>query len=210
VKPGRVRQSRSILSLWILVTLLPLSVWCQKVIEREGDIFLVEGGKAQQLTHGGSSHDPFLASGCETVFFVRDFRQSADALKLGHSEIWSQGLRPSDTPVLVYRGPFRFRGIAFAEFWHPEVTSDCRHVYFMFAFASTTHGIARLDRDSTIAAFVASGDDYRLAPGGRFRGDLFVLQRRSAKEVGYDQVWVALTPEGREIEVLGKLAGGPP
>lgn len=56
----------------------------------------------------------------------------------------------------------------------------------------------------------ASGLDYRLAPEGRFRGDLFVLQRRSAKDAGYDQVWVVLTPEGQEIEVLGRPPGSAP
>lgn len=101
--------TRLVLCLWMLVTLSSPNAWCQKVLERDGDLFLEENGKAQQLTHGGDSHYPFLASGCATVFFVRDFRHPDDALKLDHSEIWSQGLWPRLSPSA--RGPFSRRSL---------------------------------------------------------------------------------------------------
>lgn len=182
------------------------SAYCQKTFQRDGDIFVAEGGNTRQLTRGGLDHDPFLAPVCETVFFVRDFPQSSGLpQQIAHSEIWSQRLRGSTVPMPVYQGPLTMGGRTFREFWQPKVSANCRYVYFMFDFASTSHGIARFDRSDDTASFVTAGNEYKLAPEGPFNEDLLVYQRRQKNEAGYEEVWVVFTPEGKEVKVLGKL-----
>ncbi len=199
-------SGHAITLLWLSAALSIPSAYCQKTFQRNGDIFVAEGGNTRQLTRGGLDHDPFIAPVCETVFFVRNFPQSAGLpQQMAHSEIWSERIRDAADPMPVYEGPLTVGGRTFREFWQPEVSADCRYVYFMFDFASTSHGVARFDRSDNSASFVTSANEYKLAPEGPFSGDLLVLQRRQKKDVGYDEVWVAFTPQGKEVKVLGKL-----
>lgn len=197
----------SITLLWLSAALSVPNAYCQKTFQRNGDIFVEEGGEARQVTREGLDLDPFIAPACATVFFVRNIPQGAGLpQQMAHSEIWAERLRDSAVPTPVYQGPLMVGGRTFREFWKPEVSADCRYVYFMFDFASTSHGIARFDRSDESASFVTAGNEYKLALKGQFNGDLLVLQRRSKKEAGYDEVWVVFAPDGKELKVLGKLA----
>jgi hypothetical protein len=198
----------SITLLWLSAALSVPNACCQKTFERNGNIFVAEGGNTRQVTTGGLDHYPSIAPACAMVFFVRDFPQVPK--QMAHSEIWSELLRDSAVPTPVYQGPLTVGGRTFREFWQPEVSADCRYVYFMFDFASTSHGIASFDRSDASTSFVTAGNEYKLALEGPYNGDLLVLQRRQKKEAGYDQVWVVFTPTGKEVKVLDKLAPGTP
>jgi hypothetical protein len=184
---------------------LPTVARSQVALERDGNIFLRDGGHEQQLTFSHSDHQPFLAVGCASVFFVHDLEPPQDPkFTSDHTEIWSTSMRSPGTAKPVYRGPFRWGRVAFTEFWHPEASGDCRQVYFMTNFAAVTPAVVRFDRTTDTVSLVVACLHYSVLSAGQFRDDLLIQQRRSAGPVGYDEIWLVVTSDGKEIKVFGK------
>jgi hypothetical protein len=113
-------------------------------------------------------------------------------------------LGESKKETLIFGGPFRLNGVSFSNFWRVTVSADCSQVYFMYDLAATTHGIARFDRSRGAALSVAAANDYRLSLEPPFKGDIDILQRRPAGDVGYEDVWVVVDDDGHQIAVLPK------
>lgn len=188
----------------LLLTLLPCHfATAQQAIEQGGNILFVDGKSNRLLTGTGRDHDPFLSASCRSVVFIRDVNVTDGTKRPSvQTEIWTVVLEPGTPPALAYRGPFRLEGVSFTEFWRPKFSPDCRSIYFMFDYSSVVHGLARIDRQTDRAEFVAAGMDYTVIQSGNYVGDILV-QERMHSDLGYDYVWAVISPSGEPIKPIG-------
>jgi Tol biopolymer transport system component len=167
-------------------------------IEERGNIFVTgDDGTRTQITSGGTDSQPDLAFDGTKVVFVRKFNQAEDKLYLAD-------VHGPPTPRPLLKSPVTINGREFYELFTPKFSPDGASVYFLIRFTETTNAIAKVSVNSPAPQFVTTAISFQVVTLGRYRGDILAQVRKAKLAYGYyDWFWL-LTPEGKEIGVVGQ------
>jgi dipeptidyl aminopeptidase/acylaminoacyl peptidase len=193
----------SLLVSWLGVTVVaaatePKAAPC--VEARNGDIYLVEKtGATRQITSLGKDSMPDLSADGTTVVFVR--ATGADT-----KEIWIADISPNAQARPLVPAPILLNGRKFSLVWEPKYSPDGRYIYFMIEYASTTGGLVRVSLSNPTVEFVTAALEYQIVKSGRYRGYIVARIRKPKMAMGYYFWYWLLTPEGKEVGVVGEDA----
>lgn len=187
-----------------LVVLAPLLVsayGAQRAVADNGDVLVVEpNGTRVRVTSSGVDSEPSLSLDEKSVVFVRK-------LDDGKSQICIASVKAGDHARVLVQPPLEVNGRRFNQLFSPKFSPDDTMVYFLIPFAATTQAIMKVALADPAPQFVASAISFEVVPHGQYRGDLVVQIRKAKLAPGYYEWYWLITPEGKEIDVVGQDEG---
>ena len=189
----------------VLVLLAPLASADvpQRVEVRGGSVYLIDDKdhETRVTPEGGVTAEATLSRDKSKVAYVRSMR-STDGRKISEIRIYHVANRKEE---LVLEGPVMIGGREYSSFDSPKFSPDGDAVYFLFDWAVTTHGVARLDLKTLEVRFVVPALDFpAVVQNGKYIGDLVVSQRRPTLSLDHYTLYYLFSPEGKEIGVVGE------
>ena len=182
--------------LWATISVLP-ALAATRAVEERGNIFVVgDDGTRTQITTGGTDSQPDLAFDGATVVFVR--------INHAEDELYLADVREPHTPLPLLKSPITFDGRRFNEIFAPKFSPDGASVYFLIRFTEAANAIAKvlLNRPAPRILW-QSALGFEVVTKGRYRGDLIANVRKAKLGYGYYDCFWLLSPEGKEIGVVG-------
>ena len=194
-------RMRTGLFLIVLVPLLASAYDAKRVVADTGDVFVVEpNGTRVRVTSSGVDSEPSLSFDEKSIVFVRK-------LDGGNSQICIANVKAGNEARVLVRSPLDVSGRQFNELFSPKFSPDDAMVYFLIPFAATTQAIMKVAIANPTPQFVAAATSFWVVPHGRYRGDLVAQIRKAKLAPGYYYWYWLITPEGKEIDVVGEDEG---
>lgn len=164
-----------------------------------GNIFVVQSdGERVRVTSSGSDSDPDLSPDGRKVVFVRRFSDE-------RSEIWiASVVAAAASPHPLPNWPLRINGRVFAYASSPRFSPDGGTVFFLVPFGATTQAIVKVALANPDPQFVAAALSFKVVVAGQYKGDLVARIRKAKLAPGYYEWYWLLTPEGRELGIVGQ------
>jgi hypothetical protein len=173
-----------------------------RAVERAGNIFVYEAdGSEKQVTSSGADSEPDLANDGTKVVFVR--RLAAE-----RREIWiadAAGEAANARPLVKL--PLEVNGRKFDQAFSPRFSPDGGTVFFLVPYAATTQAIVKVAIAVPVPQFITAALNFQVVPTGQYRGDLVAQIRKAKLAPGYYEWYYLLTPDGKEVGVVGQYKG---
>jgi hypothetical protein len=192
---------------WLLAFLASIMSWSvpayggSRAVDQDGNIFVVRSdGSRLQITSSGVDSQPDLASDGTKVVFVR--KANTDA-----SEIWIASVETRASARVLVKSPLEINGRKFYQVFTPKFSADGASVYFLIPYAATTQAIVKVHITRPEPQFIAAALNFQVVPAGQYRGDLIAQIRKAKLAPGYYEWFWLLTPEGKEIGLVGQDDG---
>jgi Tol biopolymer transport system component len=167
-------------------------------IEERGNIVVIsDDGIRTQITSSGNDSQPDLAFDGTKVVFVRKVNQAEGKLYLADVH------EPRTTRQLL-KSSVTINGREFHEVFTPKFSPDGASVYFLIRFTDTTNAIVKVSLNRPVPQFVTTALSFQVVTSGRYRGDIIAHVRKASLAYGYYELFWLLTPEGKEIGVVGQ------
>ena len=158
---------------------------------------ITDDGTRTQITSAGTDSQPDLALDGTKVVFVRKINQVED-------EVYLADVREPHNPRSLLKSPVTINGRRFNGIFLPKFSPDGASVYFVISpFSEETNAIVRVSINRPAPRFVATALSFRFVTKGRYRGDLVANVRKPTLGYGYYDCFWLLSPEGKEIGVVG-------
>jgi hypothetical protein len=173
-----------------------------RAVERDGNIIVLGAdGNEIQITSSGADSDPDLAHDGTKVVFLRKFGAAT-------YEIWiSNVARGSANPHPLVKTPLGINGLQFNQVFSPRFSPDGATVFFLVPYAATTQAILKVAVAKPEPLFIAAALNFEIVPAGQYRGDLVAQIRKAKLAPGYYEWYWLLTPEGKELGIVGQDDG---
>jgi len=183
--------------LYAAISVIPASA-APRAVEVQKNIFLVnDDGIRTQITSAGTDLQPDLALDGTKVVFVRKINQVED-------EIYLADVREPHSPRSLLKSPVTINGRKFSGIFTPKFSPDGASVYFLVSpFSDGTNAIIRVSINSPGSRFIATALSFSFVKKGPYRGDLVANVRKPTLGYGYYDCFWVLSPEGKEIGVVG-------
>jgi len=172
-----------------------------RAVDQNGNIFVVRSdGSLLQITSSAVDSQPDLAPDGTKVVFVRKANASA-------SEFWIASVETGVSALALVKSPLEMNGRKFKQVFTPKFSPDGAAVYFLIPYAATTQAILKVSIAKPEPQFIVSALNFRVVPAGQYRGDLVAQIRKPKLAPGYYEWYWLLTPEGKEVGVVGQDEG---
>jgi Tol biopolymer transport system component len=171
-----------------------------QALARDGNISVMRSdGSRLQVTSSGEDSEPDLSADGSKVVFVR-------SIGANRSEIWVAPVTGSAQARVIVSSPVQAGGRQFGILLAPMFSPDSKVIYFLVPFAATTQAILSVPlADSPVKPrFVAAALTFRVVQGGEYRGDLVAQIRKAKLAPGYYDWYWLLSPDGKELGVVGE------
>ena len=186
----------------VVVALLQLPIFAQRIELLNGNIYLRSRGENRQITAMGIDSDAHLSPDLKKVVFLRQ-------IDAGDSKTTAILMVDLGTmkQVTLLTGPVSIGGGTYVEIVGPQLAPDNKHVYFLLSdYGATTGAVIALDLSTKNPQLITYGLQCIVVPNGKYVGDLIIQQRRQKLGVGF-YYWFYLftpTPDGKEVGVVGQ------
>lgn len=190
----------------LLITLLfsGLSSAASVLAESGSVYYKSDDGVRHQLTSAHADSRPILSPDGKTVVFLREKPGKRDDLMANESEIWTVQVSGENAHLLLDIKEDSEPEKTLSYFNHLSFSSDGQKLYFQSAAWVTSNAVDVLDMKTGAVTFISDGNAYYVISKGRYAGHLVVQKHKYYKNSGsYDYFWL-ITPEGREIRMVGK------
>lgn len=169
-----------------------------RAVDQDGNILVVRpDGSRIQITSSSVDSQPDLAPDGMKVVFVR--RTSASV-----SEIWIASVETRSSARVLVKPPVEINGRKFAEVFTPKFSPDGATIYFLIAYAGTTQAILKVSVTKPEPQFITAALNFQVVATGPYRGDLVAQIRKAKLAPGYYEWYWLLTPEGKEVGLVGQ------
>lgn len=169
----------------------------QASVEGGNVIVLLPTGARVKITDSAADSQPDLSCDGTKVVFVRTFGPE-------RSEIWVANTSEPYQPQPLVASPIIISGRKFTQAFAPEFSPGGDNIYFLIPFAATTQAIIATSLRNHEPRLVAAALNFRVVPTGKYTGDLVAQIRKAKLAPGYYQWFWLLSPDGKEIGVIGQ------
>ena len=185
----------------LCLTLVCLAFAGARAIVRNGDVFVISAnGQQLQVTSSGSDSQPDLSADGSKVVFVRKVGEGA-------GEIWLADVGSKAPPRPLVKAPLVIKGAKFDDLYAPRFSPDGADVYFLIPYSATGEAIIKVNIARPYPQFLTGALGFTVVPAGKFKGYLVAQLRKAKLAVGYYDWYYLLTPEGKEVGVVGQDEG---
>lgn len=122
----------------------------------------------------------------------------------GRTELWIAKVNQRGSARALLEPPVQVNGRSFNQVFSPKFSADSAAVYFLIPYAATSQAIVRVRIATPEPEFIAAAENFDVVRAGRYRGCLVAKIRKAKLAPGYYEWYWLLTPEGKEIAVVGQ------
>ena len=173
-------------------------------VENNNIYFVDERGRRIQLTSSGKDGDAILSPNKKQIIFVRQAEKSKDS----SYEIWVVD-KNEKKPKILIKNKHKSRGQGENAGWllNLSFSPDGKKIYYVCRSASPTiNAVRSVNSDGTGDKWIHWGESVTGiggAPTDKYYG--YLLVKRRAEDKIYENVYAVMTPEGKEVELIGAL-----
>lgn len=186
----------------------------ESVYEKFGDIYLsFKNGTVEKITSGGCCITPSLSADKKYLCFVKAFPGTAVETAGGDVEatdLYAADLSRSGKPELILRGSRKFEGEARDNnvgFLFPQFSYYGTKIYYLCAYAATSHAVKSIDVNSRKIEFLTDGNSLRMIYDEKYRDHFIAERHKYDGENGARDVYCLMGPDGREIREVSAEFG---